>query len=66
MHYSIGNDFSEETPEAKARWFQSLSYEQRMNLLCEFTELIFSMNPRIADTKDAQATDRNIPILSLS
>ena len=30
---SISHDRQEETPEAKARWFQSLSMSERMDLL---------------------------------
>ncbi len=33
---SISHDRNEETPEAKARWFQSLSLSERMELLCAF------------------------------
>ena len=38
----------EDTPEAKARWFQSLTLEERMDVLCWFTDLIVSVNPSIA------------------
>lgn len=54
----------EETPEAKARWFQSLSLSERMDLLCDFTDLIFAQQPNIADTKDAQQTANGIRIIS--
>ena len=40
-----------ETIEAKARWFQSLSVEERMEVFCEFTELALALNPRIAEKK---------------
>ena len=51
------------TPEAKARWFQSLPLEERMELLCEFTDLALSQNPRLMDLKDAEQTRRGIRIL---
>ena len=54
MKPSISYDRSEETPEAKARWFQSLSLEERMDMLCAFTDLILTVNPRIVEAKDAQ------------
>ena len=64
MEPSISRDRHEETPEAKARWFQSLSLTERMELLCTYTDLILSKNPTIADTKDAQSTSRSIRIVS--
>lgn len=40
--------------EAKARWFQSLTLVERMEILCAFTDLALEINPRLADMKDAQ------------
>ena len=51
---TVSHSRDEETPEAKSRWFQSLSMAERMNLLCFFTDLAFHANPAIADLKDAQ------------
>ncbi len=34
-----------ETLEAKAHWFRSLTVEERMDMLCEFTDLIFEPQP---------------------
>jgi hypothetical protein len=34
MRYFVWHDLSEETPEAKARWFQSLTVAERMEYLC--------------------------------
>jgi hypothetical protein len=48
---SVSHSWDAETPEGKARWFQSLSMEERMDVFCEFTELALSINPRIADQK---------------
>jgi hypothetical protein len=45
--------WEEETPEAKARWFQSLSLEERMDLFCEFTDLALAVTPRLFEEKDA-------------
>ena len=61
---SISHDRREETPEAKVRWFQSLSLEERMEILCAFTDLILTINPRIVEAKDAQQTQRRFRILS--
>ena len=64
MKPSISNDWSEETLEAKARWFQSLSLEERMDMLCTFTDLILTVNPGIVETRDAQQAQRRIRVLS--
>ena len=64
MKTLISHDRREETPEAKARWFKSISLEERMEMLCAFTDLILTVNPRIVETRDAQQTKRRVRILS--
>jgi len=54
MKPRVSHDWSEETPEAKARWFQSLSMTERADMLCAFTELALALNPRIADARRDQ------------
>lgn len=56
---------AEETDEAKARWFQSLSLEQRMEMLCEFTDLILAVNPNIGEQRHAQSVTGRIQVLTL-
>ena len=51
-------------PEAKARWFQPLSMQERMELLCEYTDLIFAVNTHIADAKTAEQTGSHFRILT--
>ena len=53
MEMSVSHDLAEETPEAKARWFQSLTLEERMEFLCEITEMALSQNPDLARKRDA-------------
>lgn len=60
----ISHDRQEETIEAKARWFQSLSLEERMDLLCFFTDLILDSNPDILEQKDVQPIPGRIRVLS--
>jgi len=60
----VSHDYKEETLEAKAIWFQSLHLSERMDLLCFFTDLALTINPRLADIKDAQQTGRRIQVLS--
>jgi hypothetical protein len=61
---SISHDRQEETLEAKARWFQSLSLSERMELLCAFTDLILASNPKIVEQKDAQSIEGRVCVLS--
>ena len=63
-HQGISHDRQEETLEAKTRWFQSLSLAERMELLCVFTELILTTNPKIVEQRDAQSTARRIRVVS--
>ena len=46
---AVSHAFSEESQEAKARWFQSLTLQARMEMLCAFTDMILSVTPRIVE-----------------
>jgi hypothetical protein len=61
---AISHDHQEETIEAKARWFQSLSLKERMDLLCAFTDLILASNPDVVERKNAQPVEGRIRVLS--
>lgn len=65
MKGSVTHCREEETPEAKARWFQSLSMSERMDLLCEFTDLALSINPALQERKRAQPVPGRIQVLSI-
>lgn len=62
----ISHSFEEETLESKARWFQSLSMAERMEMLCSFTDLILSVNPLIVEQRHAQSLTGRIQVLSAS
>jgi len=64
MQGTVSHDFSDETPEAKARWFQSLTLNERMDILCAFTDMVLSVNPRIMDQKDAKPVPGRVRVLS--
>ena len=64
MHKSISHDRNEETIEAKARWFQSLTPQERAELLCQYTDMILAVNPSIVEGKDAQPITGRILVLS--
>jgi hypothetical protein len=63
MNFEISHGFKEEAPEAKARWFQSLSLEERMDLLCSFTDLILENNPDIVEKRYAEPSERRVLIV---
>ncbi len=64
MEESISHSRADESMVAKAQWFQSLSLSERMDLLCFFTDLILSTNPKIAEKKDAQPVAGRVRVLS--
>lgn len=67
MRFSISHDRDEETLEAKARWFQSLTREERMDVFCFYTDLILENNPDIVDKKqDVESTSGRVQVLSES
>lgn len=63
MVKQVSHDRSDESLEAKARWFQSLPLEERMKLLCEFTDLVLENNPNIAEVGRAQSSPGRILVL---
>lgn len=65
MKKHISHDRNDESPQAKARWFQSLTVAQRMDYLCEITDLALENNPKIAELKHDQSTSKRIQILTL-
>jgi hypothetical protein len=62
---AISHDRQEESPEAKARWFQSLSPTEHMELFCLFIDLAMAANPKIAERKDAQPIAGRVRVLDL-
>ena len=61
----VFHDRGEESLFAKARWFQSLTVEERLALLCEVTELAIAQNPDLLKGKDAQPVEGRIQVLDL-
>lgn len=65
MDEHVSHDWSEESSEAKARWFAALPVEERMEMLCAFTDLILDLNPGIQDAgRHAQPDKGRIQIIS--
>ena len=63
MIQSVSHSRDAETPEAKARWFQSLILEERADLLCEFTDMVLEINPKIMEQKNAQPVKGRVLVL---
>ena len=64
MNTKISHNRDDESIEAKVEWFRSLSIEERMDLLCCFTDLALALNPDILEKKDDQPFNRRIRVLS--
>ncbi len=64
MNESISHSFADESIEAKAKWFKSLSIEERMNVFVAYTRLILTNNPEIAKKKHARPASDRIRVLS--
>ena len=63
MQGKVSHDRSEETPEAKARWYQSLSLNERMEILCSVTDLALTINPHLAENKHAEPIKGRVRVL---
>jgi hypothetical protein len=64
MNESVSHSFADESIDAKARWFKSLSIEERMNIFVAFTRLILENNPEIAKKKHDRPASDSIRVLS--
>ena len=64
MIRSVSHKREDETIEAKARWFQSLSLDERIELFCQYTDMILAVNPSIVEQKDAQPIRGRVLVLS--
>ena len=60
----ISHNINDESIEAKVRWFRTLPLSERMEMLCNFTDLALELNPDLAGKKDAQPTKGRVRILS--
>ena len=62
--YSVSHERQEETPEAKARWFRSLPMEDRMQILCDLTDLALSINPSLQEKRHAESAPGRVQVIS--
>jgi len=61
---SISHDLRDESLEAKARWFQSLPLEERMDVFVAFTNLILENNPDVVKKKYVRPASERIRVIS--
>ncbi len=66
MNKQISHDRNEESIESKVRWFKSLSINERMDMLCSFTDIALTLNPKILEKKNAQQIKGRVQIISES
>ena len=60
---SISHDRAEETLEAKARWFSTLTMEQRLAQFAEYYDLALRLNPGILNANDVPAPSERVQII---
>jgi hypothetical protein len=64
MTPSVSHDRNDESFLAKARWFQSLSIEERMDIFVEMTDLVIGLKPSILTSRDAQSIPGRVLVLN--
>jgi len=65
MGRGISHDRDEESPEAKGRWFRSLTLQERMAFLCEVTELALTNDPTLARGQPVREIPGRVRVLEL-
>lgn len=65
MDKAISHDRYEESPAAKARWFQPLTLSERMEVLCAFTDMALTANPTLQERKHALPLAGRIQVIDL-
>lgn len=59
VEYAISHDWSGATREDKARWFQSLSVEERIDIFLALTEIALARDPSLANKPLPEKNDWN-------
>ena len=60
---SVSHDRREKTPEAKTLWFRSLGIADRMQMLCDLTDLALSINPTLLEKKRVEPTSGRVQVI---
>jgi len=61
----ISHDRNDESLEAKARWFRSLSMAERLAYLGSITDLALKADPDLAKKKHARPAQGRVRVLTL-
>ena len=64
MNVSVSHDRLEESMESKVRWFRSLSFNERMELLCIFTDLALSIQPDLPNRRHVESASKRIRVIT--
>ncbi len=64
MSDSVSHNIHDESLEAKVRWFQSLSLQDRMDVFVAFTNLILENNPDIVKRKYVRPASERVRVVS--
>jgi hypothetical protein len=64
--FSVSHSRDDESFQEKARWFQSQTLEQRMEIFCEMSELILANRPELVrDKPHAEPVPGRVQVLEL-
>lgn len=66
MQHDISHDRDEETSAGKARWFLSLTPEERLDYLDEIVDLALAVHPEILEQKNVEQAERRVQIIEKS
>lgn len=61
---AISHNREEETLEAKALWFSSLTMEERMQIFCDLTDIALSIDPSLPGKKHVEPTSGSVQIIT--
>lgn len=61
----ISHSRSEETLEAKARWFRTLSPEKRLEYACAIMDLVRENNPKLLKAQNVRGIPGRVCVLTL-
>jgi hypothetical protein len=64
MKESVSHSFADESIDAKAKWFRTLSIEERMAVFVAFTNLILENNPSIVNRKGVRPALKDVRIFA--
>lgn len=64
MKTALSHDRGEESIEKKTLWFRALPLPERMEMLCSFTDLALTLNPKLQERPYVKPASGRIQIIS--